>query len=149
MTNSRLVIAAVVAPLVPLALFVIVPVVLTQSQPYGNALPLVIIFSLFVSYMGLFCVGYPVFHLLRKTGFLSFCTLALAGTLAGTLVFAVFLWLFGMLMDNSSSSSFGMVVSTMWSTLAWGGGLGLSVAIPFALIAGITSRSSGRAKARR
>lgn len=130
MNESRVGLAAAVAPMAPTVLVVVASMVLPYG--FGNALFFAILFSMLTSYLGFFLVGLPLVHLLKRPGYLNFGTLAIAGVVAGVIAFAAFSLVFGLML--SSRGSFGVLGA------AWGAGFGLLVAIVFGLVAGVTRR---------
>ena len=126
------------APLIPVVLLAGAPYLLTNDSPYGNALPIVILFSILVSYMGAYAFGLPTIHYLRKAGKLNFLNVIGAGAIWGAVIFSAFLFGFGLLMDNTIATS---LLNIGWIALATGGAFGICVAISFAFISGIPRRS--------
>jgi hypothetical protein len=131
--GSRFKLAVAISPLVPALIVVLGPALLLPGSSYGNALPLLLFFSIGTSYLGLFVIGLPVILLLRRLALLNLGTLALVGAVGGIVAFAAFSAVLTRLLQ--SSGSFGP------PSVAWGAGLGLAVALSFGAIAGITSRS--------
>ena len=129
MSESRFRLAVAVAPMAPTALIVVASLLLPYG--FGNGLPFAILFSVLTSYLGFFLVGLPLVHLLKRKGYLNFGTLAIAGIVAGVIVFAGFSVLFRLMLD--SRVSYGVLGA------AWGAGFGLLVAIAFGLVAGLSS----------
>lgn len=135
MTEGRFKLAAAIAPLVPAFLVVAVPMILTHGQAYGNALPLAIFFSVVTSYLGLLAV-LPLLILLKRNGRLTFVSLAVAGIAGGMVLFAGFLYVFALMLGTQAYYDYDL------RDAIWGALLGSAVAIPFGLIAGITSQPS-------
>jgi len=140
MNKNRLCLASTVAPVTPIVAVIIVPALVTQGQAYGNALPMAILFGLLTSYLGTIALEVPQFLMLQRFGRLNLTALSLAGAASGVLVFSCFLYLLGLMLDSQASIGATEVL--------WGAGLGVMVAVPFSLIAGITSHSSRRLRRR-
>ena len=96
---------------------------------------LIVGLALLTSYLGFFIAGFPLIYLLRRAGVLSLPALILSGPVFGIFVFYYFSLFLNYLLGTSAS--FGLSASL------WGALLGLSVALSFGLIAGITWRSNG------
>ncbi|MFL1456375.1 hypothetical protein ACJO5Y_18190 [Marinobacter sp. GN3S48] len=136
MNKRRLWLASITAPLTPVVAVTLVPMFFTQGQAFGNWLPVVILLGLFTSYLGAFVLGLPLVFLLERFGRLNLVALALAGAASGALIFSCFLYFLGLMLGSQSNIGFTEAV--------WGAGLGLMVAVPFSLVAGITSAGKGR-----
>lgn len=86
-------------------------------------------FSVPVSYIACLLFGMPLISLLKKKHKLNLLNLAVAGAVIGILVFYLFGIGFAAIMGSQVSFTPDAI------QLLWGAGLGLSVAIPFGLIA--------------
>lgn len=133
MNKRRMLLALVIAPLIPVLAVILLPALLGQKI-FGNWLPFAILSGLVTSYLGAIAFGGPLISLLRKFGRLNIISVSLAGAASGAVVLCLFMNLFGLMLGSQPS------VNSV--TLVWGAGLGLTVAIFFCLIAGITSHSS-------
>ncbi|MFL1407370.1 hypothetical protein ACJO2E_18655 [Marinobacter sp. M1N3S26] len=133
MNKRRMLLALVIAPLIPVVAVILLPALLGQ-QIFGNWLPFAILFGLVTSYLGAIAFGVPLISLLRKFGRLNIISVSLVGAASGSVVLCLSMNLFGFMLGSQPSVNL--------ATLVWGAGLGLTVAIPFCLIAGITSHSS-------
>ena len=131
--DTRFNLAVVLAPPVPIAI-VVVPIFFMRNNPIEGALPIICFFGLIPSYLGLILFGLPLARLLHRFGHLTFMSMCLAGPVSGAITFAGLLLAFSWLLESHNPFNL--------SGLIWGAAFGLSVAIPFSLISGITSGSS-------
>ena len=134
-SETRFNLAAATAPLVPAFLVVVVPTILTGGTAYGNAWFLAILFSVVTSYVGLLVV-LPFIVYLRRNGRLTFVMLSVAGVAGGMVLFAGFLYVFAFMLGTQGYYDYDL------QDAIWGALLGLTVAVPFGLIAGITNQPS-------
>lgn len=95
---------------------------------------LAVALALLTSYLGLIVIGFPLIYLLKRIGWLNLPALAITGALAGIGVFALFLEGLGAMLESSAPINIIQIL--------WGAGLGLSAALSFGLISGITNRPS-------
>ena len=130
---NRYILATVIAPLTPFLLLVVVLIVAGRENVFGNAWPLALFFSVFASYFGLLLL-LPIIIYLRRNGKLKWISLVLVGSGGGIVIFDGFLFLFAGMLNTQQYFTFS-ILDTMWGVF-----LGLSVAIPFGLIAGINSK---------
>lgn len=130
MTETRFTVAAVTSPLVPAGI-ALAPMLQAESSQYNM---LAVALALLTSYLGVIVIGLPLVHLLKRIGWLNLPALAITGALAGIGVFALFLQGLGAMLESSAPLNLIQIL--------WGAGLGLSAALSFGLIAGITNRPS-------
>jgi hypothetical protein len=135
MTEDRFKLAAVIAPLVPAIIVVFVPMILTHDQVFGNALPLAVFFIVVTSYLGLFA-ALPLIIFLKRRGRLTFISLSALGVTGGVVLFGGFHYVFALMLGTQEYYTYDI------RDAIWGALLSLAVAIPFGLIAGITSQPS-------
>jgi len=136
MNDHRVGIAAALSPLFPGVAFAVLLSFFGGPPTPLSLILLIFLFALPVSYLGFALFGLPLLFFLRKRGTLSFAPFLAAGLVGGTVMFQAFALLLSWLLE--SPYRFGL------DQIAWGAGLGLSVAAVFCLLAGITSGSSGR-----
>ena len=140
MDSHRLRLAATLSPLVPGAFFAVLLFYFGgPSTPFG-LVGLILIFAIPVSYTGLALFGLPLFLMLKKRDALTIVPFLIVGTSGGMVMFMVFSLLLSLLLGTSYKFGFDQI--------AWGAGMGFSVALTFCLLAGITSASSRRASLR-
>ncbi|WP_308366717.1 MULTISPECIES: hypothetical protein [unclassified Microbulbifer] len=126
MNNKRIILAFVFAPLVPTIYF------LGFMEPVGkNVILMLLVYSICFSYLPTLLLGLPLVSYLRKVHRLNLVNVVAIGAAGGMIVFYVFGFVFSAMLDSSKS------VTPAISELIWGAILGMSVAIPFSLIAGI------------
>jgi len=138
MTLRRTCIASVISPLIPVVYLVSVSYVLGGVEAGRRDIALVLIFALSVSYLGFLVGGLPLIYLLYRARFLNFCALLIGGALLGAVIWylsnTAFVWLLTSTRDGSS----------LLPELFWGMAFGVSVALPFGLIAGVPLRCARR-----
>lgn len=134
----RLCLAILLAPLVPLAIVYLMPLLLERGESEDYGFKFFALLYLPFSYGAVFFVALPLFLFLRQRGMLNIPLMTVAGGLVGVLVWGGFTAIFSYLLDSSSSFKFS------WLNIAWGIGLGVSIALPFSLIAGVPLFSFGR-----
>jgi hypothetical protein len=125
MFNKREWVAFLLAPLFPVVFFELVFIM------SGSGLDVfALLFSVPFSYVPCFLFCVSVMRILRARGMLSVTNVALCGVVLGAAVFYLFRFVFSAMLGSSAD-----VVPAV-SELVWGALLGLSVALPFGLIAG-------------
>ena len=131
--NKREWMAFLLAPLVPAVFFVLIFVI------SGSGFDIfAFLISVPFSYVPCFLFCISAMKILRARGKLSVANVALCGVVLGAAVFYLFRFVFSFMLG--SSADFIPAVSE----LIWGALLGLSVALPFGLMAGFPFFSSGR-----
>ena len=137
----RQVAAILIAPLTPALAIILISVVASMSWPFNDSdYKIIIEVASAVSYFSLLAVGLPVHYVLRKYGKLKLHHVALAGGVSGISVFSLFQVFIALLFG--STADHGLL------TMVWGFACGCCVAVSYALISGITNKSSGRDKSR-
>lgn len=124
--KTRMKLAFLLAPIVP-SLFM---VVLLYSSGY-KAVILALMFSIPISYFSCFVFGFPIISYLKKKQRLNIINIVLSGALLGAIVFYIFGFGFSALLDSYRHPLPNLV------ELVSGAVLGISVALPFGLIAGL------------
>ena len=134
MQLSRIRLAYALAPAMPSCLYAALLVFENSSRE----IPSILFFSLPVSYAACLLLGLPLVPALRRLRCLNLVCVALGGAGLGILV-----W-FGVLgaLAPWLGSHFGELAGS--SDLAWGAVFGLSVALPFGLIAGYPLTATAR-----
>ena len=140
--------AMLIAPLVTPVLYIIGVYLFSRDVPAGikdvlSALLFVSAFALPISYVCTIVIGLPVLIWLKNNNALTVTTLTSTGLIAGGIVFTGFVVLLAGF--DTEILEFPQIA---WY-LAAGGAMGGGVAYTFSKLAGITSNSTGRAKARR
>lgn len=131
MTKKRLVLAFIFAPLVPTIYF------LGFMAPAGeNVAMMLLVFSIGFSYIPTLLLGLPLVSYLRKTQRLNLVNVVAVGAIGGMIAFYVFGLVFSAMLVSSKG------ITPAISDLVWGAIFGVSVAVPFSLIAGIPLSSS-------
>jgi len=131
----RKTLATIIAPLMPAALLIIVPVLFTLSWPFNDSDYLITTYiSVAVGYVALFIIGLPLVYWLKSINRLTLLNLAIGGAIGGIVVINIFGVMLGLLL--SSTSSFNLV------TILWGSVLGASVSLTYGAISGITRHST-------
>lgn len=131
----RKTLATIIAPLMPAALLIIVPVLLTLSWPFNESDYLITAYiSVAVGYIALFIIGLPLVYWLKSIDRLTLLNLAIGGAIGGIIVISIFGVMLGLLL--SSTLSFNLV------TVLWGSVLGASVSLTYGAISGITRHST-------
>ncbi len=119
----------------PAILIIGLPIIFSQSWPFNDTDYKIIIFvSVIVGYFSLAIIGIPIVYWLTKMGKVNFINLSLSGAIAGAVVFSLFSIILGASLDSTTSLNLGSII--------WGAALGLSVALTYSAISGITSRST-------
>lgn len=131
--NKREWIAFLLAPLFPVVFFVLI--FMTSGSGLGV---FAFLFSVPFSYVPCFLFCVSVMRILRARGMLSVTNVALCEAVLGAAVF----YLFRFVLSAMLGSTAGVIPAV--SELVWGVLLGLSVALPFGLIAGFPLFSLGR-----
>lgn len=134
--RNRRILAFLFAPLIP-SLFLVIALRLTDPKLAA----FVRVFSLSFSYLPCILFGIPAIRFLKKRGALSVVSISRLGILLGVVAFYIFGYVIAMALGSPRNivPSFGELVS--------GALLGVSVALPFSLIAGFplsNLRKSGR-----
>lgn len=132
MSNKRIVLAFLIAPLVPSIYFLMMMEFASKS-----VIVMMLIYSILFSYVPSLLFGIPFISWLQKKHCLSLVNVVIFGAVAGMIVFYVFRFVFAAMLDSSVSLVPG------FSDLIWGALLGVFVSLPFSLIAGIPF-STGR-----
>lgn len=142
MINFRIIISAIVSPLVA-PLLIVAPTLLTfftDSQYFLSqvaGLELAFFIASMFSYLGFGLLGIPALLLVRQHMPLTLLRVCAVGAVAGSLVFILFITLLGWALGTISNGS---LVDWAYSS-AVGAVLGGAVALCFCLISGLTSRS--------
>jgi hypothetical protein len=141
----REVIAAIVAPWAAPAVFALEGLIKNGEAFSYNEGPWVVVVSILVSYIALFFVGVPLVLFLRHRRILSAPILVVTGAVSGGLVMYIFFIVFALSLGTPLALAFadGLAVARGFIV---GAVLGGCVAFVFALIAGITWRSTGTRK---
>jgi hypothetical protein len=130
--SVRLVAATVLSPCVaPILAFVLYPV-----PPSNGAFGWILVSSLVFAYAGLITLGLPLVWLLGRLKRLNIVSIALSGAVAGVVLFYGFLMLLS-LPQPLPLKPFGI------GGVVLGAGFGFGIALTFALIGGLTLRSTG------
>lgn len=129
MTKNRIRLAFLLAPLGP-ALYLISVWLLSRGSGRHDVF-MTLLFALPVSYLSCLAFGMPLLHVLRARDSLSAITVVTVGALLGVVVNYLFGYLLAALLGSNVS------VVPVSHVIAWGLILGLLVAVPFVLIAGI------------
>jgi hypothetical protein len=117
--------AFLLAPLIPVVFFVLV----FMASGYGFDF-FALLISVPFSYVPCFLFCVSVMRILRARGMLTVTSIALCGVVLGAAVFYMFRFFLSAMLGSSADLVPGV------SELVWGALLGLSVALPFGLIAG-------------
>ena len=131
LNRTRIVIGAVLAPLVVPLLFFALHLVLNPSA----GIAIVLLTSAVVTYAGMIVFGIPGVLILSRAKQLAWWSVAVVGVTGGIITFAAF--------SVVLASAFHATPSFGFLGTAWGAILGLCVALVFCGVARITSRSSG------
>lgn len=126
MRDKRVVLAFLIAPLIPSILLYVV-----AGDIGKNWVIMMLLFSVFFSYLPSLLFGIPFVLWLQKKNRFNLINVMIFGAVAGMMVLYVFRFIFAAILDSSASLVPGI------SDLIWGAILGISVALPFSLIAGI------------
>lgn len=137
-----LLLAPLAAPLLYFAGVLVYSPVETTIAGLGVGLLFVSVFVAPVSYAGSLLLGLPVIALLRAKGQLSIYSCLLSGISIGFVLGGLIAWAFADFKPWSQVATNAL----LWLATV-GGVLGVSVALCFCFIAGITLRSSGPKKA--
>lgn len=130
--KRRLVAAYLIAPLVPTIFMLFFPYLLGTEYIGRHIHALVTLFSLPLSYFSCFIGGLCLIRLFKKRNLLRMPTILIGSMLLGMIAFYLFGFLFSVFLDSKKE------LLPLLSELLWGGAFGLSVALPFCLIAGIS-----------
>lgn len=136
MDRNRFLFATTFAPWAAPILVVIVETLIGLISSSAEAAMIGSVFLAF-SYLGMLFFGVPIVWLLQRSGNLNFWSLALSGIIAGF----VFLWLSEWVISGFQRPNF----YPNFLYVAFGSGLGLSVAITFGILARV-HRSDGRSE---
>lgn len=131
--NKREWMAFLLAPLIPAVFFVLIFIVSGSGFDFFAFL-----ISVPFSYVPCFLFCVSAMKILRARGMLSVTNIALCGVVLGAAVFYLFRFVLSAMLGSSAD-----VVPAV-SELVWGALLGLSVALPFGLIAGFPFFKFGR-----
>ena len=132
--SMRKTLAIIVAPLMPAIIMIGVPVIVSRSWPFNDSdYKIIIAVSVLFGYLGFGVFGIPIVYWLNKIYKLNLIYLSLAGAATGSIVFSLFSVLLGLSLNSTTSINLGSIL--------WGAGLGISVAITYGIISGITIRS--------
>lgn len=126
MRKKRLVLAFLIAPLVP-SIFIY----MVSGDIGKNWLILMLLYSILFSYIPSLLFGIPLVSWLKKKHRLNLVNVVMYGAVTGIMVFYAFRFVLAAMLDSSASLVPGI------SDLIWGALLGVFVALPFSLIAGI------------
>ena len=130
----RKILAIIIAPLTPVILMIGLPVIFSQSWPFNDTdYKIIITVSVVVGYLSFAVFGMPIVYWLSKNNKLNLLNLSLSGAAAGVLVFSLFSFILGVALNSTTTVNLGSII--------WGAALGLSVALTYCGISGITIRS--------
>ena len=129
MNRRRLLLAAALSPLVPVALFVGGALAAGQLPAQVQVITLTLIFALPTSYAGLLIFGWPLFVFLRRRDGLSMPPFLVSGAIGGVAMLAAVMALLSRIQ--------GVPLAFNLMATAFGIGLGLSVSLVFCIVAGI------------
>lgn len=129
MNKRRITLAFLVAPLVPSIYFLSM-----MGFSNKNVIVMMLVYSVCFSYLPTICVGIPLLSVLGRTGHLNVLSVVIGGAIAGMIVFYVFGLVFMAMLGSVGN------IAPSISGLIWGAIFGISVALPFSLIAGIPMR---------
>ena len=133
--RNRRALAFIFAPIVPSVFFLFA---LHLTDPRLAAF--VLLFSTLFSYLPCFVLGRPIVKYLERRNSLSVVNMALCGAFFGTIVFYVFGFVVAALLGSPKS------IVPAFGEMLTGALLGISVALPFSLIAGfplVSAKSRG------
>ena len=138
MIENRTKLAYLIAPIFP-ALYMLAMPYFSGSHYSGlHDTLMVLLFSLPISYLSCFFLGFPFVRFLKNRKYLSLVNVVAGGAVLGMFVYYIFGYGFSAFLDSSMSS-----VSHV-SVLMWGAVLGVLVALPFSIIAGFPIIYSNR-----
>ena len=127
MRSTRLKWAYLIAPMLPSLLSLLV----FKNEINVRYSFLVLIFSIPVSYLSCILFGLPLVSFLRKKEKLTIVNISVGGAILGSIVFYLFGFVFSYFLDSTPLS-----ILPNLSDLIFGAILGVSVALPFSVIAG-------------
>lgn len=131
MNKRRITLAFLMAPLVPSIYFLSM-----MDFASKNTIVMMLFYSLSFSYLPTIFVGIPLLLVLGRAGHLNILNVVIGGAIAGMIVFYVFGLVFMAMLGSAGN------IAPSISGLIWGAISGISVALPFGLIAGIPMRKS-------
>lgn len=128
--RKRLRAAFIIAPLVPTLYFAYM-IYFAGSDNSGSTLKsMVILFTLILSYLACLVIGRGAIRFLNRRNMLTLPFVVLVGCCGGILVWYFFGYLIGFILSSERS----LIPSIV--DILWGAVLGVSIALPFAIIAG-------------
>ena len=130
----RIALSLMLTPLFPVLLFILVPAILEGEFMKPNEIFLISAPTYFVTLISLVIVGLPACHYLKMLNALNIFSLSAFGALGGVVYFSIFGWLFSVVLGSS------FTLDT--KSIIWGASLGLTTAVVFGAVSGITRRSS-------
>ena len=131
MPITRINIAFALSPIFPTLYFLALPYFYGTTYTGGFDVFFIILLSLPVSYAVCLLLDIPMYFFLLNKKLLNIVNVVTIGAIAGAIVF--YIWGFGFAALLGSSKN---VIPSL-SELFWGAALGVMVALPFGLIAGL------------
>ena len=131
MTINRTKLAYILAPAFPTLYMLVMPYISGSAYTGRHDILLVLLFSLPISYLSCLLFGFPLIAFLRRKDFLNLINVVACGAVMGMLIYCLFGYGFSAFLDSYVSNV------SLVKVLLWGAILGVMVALPFSLIAGI------------
>ncbi|WP_157462078.1 hypothetical protein [Chitinimonas koreensis] len=131
MKIEKITLAFVLSPLFPVAYMLIMPYLSGGAYQGRYDVLLVLLFSLPTSYISCLLLGLPLVRALRKRSALTLVNVVGGGVVLGMIAYYLFSWGFAAFLGSS------IELTAQAEVLVWGAILGVMVALPFGLIAGL------------